>query len=73
MNHLVSRGRESELEALRVGGLIEEIDAINIREETDAADNEDIERVYWNLHGGSKNHLRAFVDVLDSRSVTYDP
>jgi len=70
---LVSRGRKSELEALRVGGFIEEIDAIDIQEEIDATDNEDIERVYWNLLEGSKSHLRAFVDVLDFRGVTYDP
>lgn len=69
---LISRGMASELEALHVGALIEEVDITDIQHAIEAADHEDIERVYENLMQGSRNHLRAFVDAIERRGVEYE-
>lgn len=70
---LVARGRTSELEALRVGALIEETDIVDISDLIEGTDEDAIERVYGNLLDGSENHLRAFVRVLDRYGVDYEP
>ena len=68
---LVTRGMASELEALRVGGLIEEVDMHDIQHAIDEAEHEDIRTVYENLICGSRNHLRAFVDAIERQHVDY--
>ena len=68
---LVTRGLASELEALRVGGLIEEVDMHDIQHAIDEAEHEDIRTVYENLICGSRNHLRAFVDAIERQHVDY--
>lgn len=68
---LVDQGNISEMDALWVGGAIEEIDMIDLQEAIDNADHPDIANVYQNLMDGSKNHLRAFVAVIESKGVTY--
>ncbi|MEJ2643586.1 MAG: DUF2202 domain-containing protein, partial [Gammaproteobacteria bacterium] len=65
------RGMASELEALRVGGLIEEVDMHDIQHAIDEAEHEDIKNVYENLMCGSRNHLRAFVDTVERLGVDY--
>ncbi|MFB6155422.1 MAG: DUF2202 domain-containing protein [Haloferacaceae archaeon] len=69
---LVARGRTSAVEALRVGGLIEETDMVDIAARIEETDEATIERVYGNLLDGSENHLRAFVAVLERRGVDYE-
>lgn len=56
-----------------VGGLIEETDMVDIQEFIDQADNDDIITVYSNLMESSENHLSAFVDVLATRGIDYEP
>jgi len=58
---LVSRGLESEAEAMRAGGCIEEYDIADIWLAYDETDEIRIQRVYENLYEGSYNHLDAFV------------
>lgn len=71
---LVTAGGASEVEALKVGAAIEEIDLLDLNEALDAiVDNKDITLVYENLAKGSRNHLRAFVRNLERRNVTYEP
>lgn len=73
-NQLVERGNTSEVEALMVGALIEDIDIIDLVQQiNEVIDNEDIEYVYGNLKRGSENHLRAFVKNLSVRGVSYSP
>lgn len=67
---LKEQGSQSEVEALKVGALIEEIDIRDIRLEIDEhVDSQDVIWVYENLLNGSYNHLRAFVRNLQSRGV----
>lgn len=73
-NQFVERGNISEVEALLVGALIEELDIVDLVQQiNEVIDNEDIEYVYGNLKKGSENHLRAFVKNLSVRGVSYSP
>lgn len=71
---LTVRGTASEVEALRVGALIEEVDILDLQNDLEEnIDNDDITLVYENLLKGSRNHLRAFVRTLNNRGVVYEP
>lgn len=63
---LIARGKQSALEALMVGGVIEETDIedLNVAMETSRLSN--IDKVYQNLLNGSYNHLRAFARNIES-------
>ena len=57
---LVSRGKTSLVEALKVGKQIEELDISDLDKALKVVDNQDIKLVFSNLRRGSQNHLRAF-------------
>lgn len=69
---LTARGLSDPIEALRVGGLIEEADIVDLRRAISYSAKKDIDRVLSNLMEGSTNHLSAFVDALSSRGITYE-
>lgn len=69
---LVEQGAVSELEALKVGALIEDLDIYDLQRYLVDVDNEDVTLVYENLERGSRNHLRAFMSQIESRSGTYE-
>lgn len=70
---LVSRGTTSEVEALKVGALIEELDIKDLQEALAKNDNVDIKFAYENLMRASRNHLRSFTKQLKARGETYVP
>jgi hypothetical protein len=72
-NDLVSRGSASEVEAFKVGALIEELDIKDLQEAIDRTDNADIAFAYENLMRASRNHLRSFTKQLTARGETYTP
>ncbi|WP_457752921.1 DUF2202 domain-containing protein [Thermococcus sp.] len=72
-NKLIEQGMKSEIDALKVGALIEEVDIIDLQERIAETNKLDIITVYENLMMGSRNHLRAFVTQLKNRGVTYEP
>ena len=72
-NSLIERGEMSEVEALKVGALIEEVDIIDLAHEMEHLTDETIYTVYNNLLNGSYNHLNAFVRNLGQRGVDYSP
>ena len=63
---LMDKGRLSALDAIQVGGIIEETDIHDIVEAMERSDNADIDATYENLLCGSRNHLRAFARNLES-------
>jgi hypothetical protein len=69
---LVQRGRQSLVDALYVGALIEEVDIEDIEHAIEATDDEVIRYVYENLLRGSRNHLRAFVDNIEAQGLSYE-
>jgi hypothetical protein len=72
-NDLVAAGSVSLVEALKVGVRIEELDIRDILAQQAGIDNADILMVYDNLLRGSRNHLRAYMKVLQQQGGTYVP
>ncbi len=72
-NQLIEQGNVSDIEALKVGALIEEVDIIDLFAHLKETDNADLTYVYSNLEKGSENHLRAFVRNLSNRGIIYSP
>ncbi len=70
---LITTGAKSEVDALKVGATIEEIDIIDLDEYTKVSTSQDILNVYENLKSGSESHLRAFVSQLEKYGITYTP
>jgi hypothetical protein len=71
-DELVAAGSVSVVEAFRVGAMIEDLDIYDLLECLLETDNDDITRVYLNLVRGSRNHLRAFVGLLELLGETYE-
>ncbi len=61
---LIEDGTVSALEALKVGGLIEEKDMYDIQLAIDRSQKADIDAVYESLLCGSRNHLRSFAQNI---------
>jgi hypothetical protein len=74
-NAFLNQGKISNIEALKAGAGIEEVDIRDLQNllNEDDINNQDIELVYNSLLRGSRNHLRSFVKVLNSQGVTYIP
>lgn len=70
---LVAQGLRSELDALRVGARIEELDIADLDALIVRTSEPDVRRVYELLRCGSRNHLRAFDALLRERGATYVP
>ena len=63
-DELVAKGAQSALDALMVGGIIEETDIEDIQSAMETTTVRNIDRVYSNLLNGSYNHLRAFASNI---------
>lgn len=68
---LAARGQVSLSEALRVGGMIEELDIRDLEAAIAAAGIAEVKILYENLKSGSENHLRAFVSNLAALGEGY--
>lgn len=69
---LVERGIASFIDGLYVGALIEEKDMKDILAAIERSDERAIILAYSNLLDGSKNHLRAFVGVIEDQGLVYE-
>jgi hypothetical protein len=65
-NDLVEKGAQSALDALMVGGIIEETDIEDLQFAMETTNVSNIDRVYSNLLNGSYNHLRAFASNINA-------
>ena len=63
---LIARGKKSALEALMVGGVIEETDIEDLNAAMATSRLNNIDEVYQDLLNGSYNHLRAFASNIES-------
>jgi len=63
---LIARGKQSALDALLVGGVIEETDIEDLNAAMATSRLSNIDKVYQNLLNGSYNHLRAFAKNIES-------
>ena len=69
---LVEQGSASFIDGLYVGALIEEVDMEDIVAAINATDERAMILAYSNLLDGSKDHLRAFVNVIESQGLVYE-
>lgn len=72
-NDLISRGNVSEIEALKAGATIEDVDIFDLKRLKNQTKNEDIISAYNFLECASRNHLRAFNRGLEMRNAEYKP
>jgi hypothetical protein len=70
---LFDQGSQSLIDALVVGATIEDLDIHDLDVALSRTDNLDLRTVYQNLQKGSRNHLRAFVGLLQANGETYEP
>jgi hypothetical protein len=67
-NDLIVLGSQSQVDALKVGAAIEEIDIHDLQERLAETDHANIEQVFNNLLNGSYNHLHAFISTLSTQT-----
>lgn len=72
-DRLVASGQRSELDAIKVGLLIEELDIFDLIEARARTRQPEIAAVYDDLERGSRNHLRAFYRHLQRHRSHYAP
>ena len=72
-DYLMLWGKESLMDSLYVGALIEETDMIDIQYAIYHSSHDDINSTYESLMCGSRNHLRAFVRQIEANGGVYDP
>ncbi|AOY88024.1 hypothetical protein BKP64_07490 [Marinobacter salinus] len=70
-DELIAKGKNSLLDGLYVGGLIEEKDMRDILAAINETDERAITLAYSNLLDGSKSHLKAFVAVIEDQGLDY--
>ena len=71
---LTTRGSVSLIEALKVGGAIEEIDLLDLKHELElCSEYPDVVQVFNNLSNASVRHLKAYVFNLKMQGVVYVP
>jgi hypothetical protein len=71
---LIVRGNISDIEALKVGATIEEIDILDLEKHiSELTNNPDILKIYTSLKNASINHLNSFVGNLAARGIVYSP
>lgn len=71
-DQFIARVNQSEIEALKVGATIEDLDLFDIQELKSHTTNADLLAVYERLECGSRNHMRAFTQQLENREATYE-
>ena len=69
---LIEMGNLSEIDALKVGVLIEQTDIADLQKELESIENSSIKTVYSNLLKGSEAHLKAFTWNLKVRGIVVE-
>ena len=66
-------GSQNLENALQICAMIEGLDIVDLQENIDETANTQIISVFESLKCGSRNHLRSFVDVIESNGNSYSP
>jgi rubredoxin len=72
-NELIEESSVSEVSALEIAAMVEEIDIVDIKKYLEETDTEDIDTAFNKLVEGSNGHLRIFVGLLKQKGVDYQP
>ena len=70
---LIAQGDASLVDALTVGATIEDVDIRDLENAINATSKTDIINMYEMLDCGSRNHMRAFTNQLNSQGESYTP
>ena len=73
IEHSISQSQLSLVDALEVGGYIEEMDILDLQTFIANSDYPNVIAVYDRLMMGFRNHLRAFVGALPDEGIMYVP
>ena len=68
---LMTQGKTSQLDALKVGALIEEVDIEDLQTSIELSQQAYTDQVYEALMCGSRNHLRSFAGEIIKTTGTY--
>lgn len=69
---LVTLGKQSPLDALTVGAIIEDLDIADLENLLSETEDPDTVRVYSALLRGSENHMRSFAGLLEQYGASYE-
>ena len=72
-NQFVDDGSQSLVNALQIGATIEDLDIVDLQQNIDETSNAQIITVFESLKCGSRNHLRGFVNTIETNGDTYTP
>lgn len=72
-NQFISDGSISNINALKIGATIEDLDIVDLEEYIQETTNTSIISVFKNLQCGSKNHLKSFLTSIENNGNTYTP
>ena len=70
---LIAQGEKSVVDALKVGATIEDVDIYDLMKFSKETTHPAIKNIFANLTCGSRNHMRAFVNLLEKHDTTYTP
>ncbi|MFD1294009.1 DUF2202 domain-containing protein [Lutibacter holmesii] len=71
--HLIQQSSISEVEALKVGNIIEDLDIKDLQLNEERTIKTDLLTAYGALKCGSRNHLRNYYEQLIKKNVVYSP
>lgn len=71
-NDLVSKDSQNQIEALKVGATIEDLDISDLNKRL-LTNNQDVKLAFEKLRFDSENHIRAFVRNLKNQGGDYSP
>lgn len=72
-NQFILDGSVSQINALKIGATIEDLDIVDLQNYIEATTNIDLISVFNSLQCGSRNHLRSFVFGIENLGSTYEP
>jgi hypothetical protein len=72
-NQFIADGAISQINALKIGATIEDLDIVDLEDYINATTNMPIIEVFESLQCGSRNHLRSFLSQIVNSGDTYTP
>lgn len=72
-NQFVDDGSQSLANSLQIGATIEDLDIVDLQQNIDETSNAQIIAVFESLKCGSRNHLRSFVNTIETNGNAYTP
>ncbi|MDY2586848.1 DUF2202 domain-containing protein [Winogradskyella aquimaris] len=72
-DQFTTEGSVSQINALKIGATIEDLDIVDLQDYIGLTTNTDLISVFNSLQCGSRNHLRSFVNGIENYGSIYEP